>query len=86
MSVRDVESESATVAIERTAASVFAVIDDIRNVGFHMTQRSSMAMLGSKLKLEVLSPQPSRSTSPNPLSSTSRIVKRSGAPLGLPDY
>ena len=58
MSVRDVESESATVAIERTAASVFAVIDDIRNVGFHMTQRSSMAMLGSKLKLEVLSPQP----------------------------
>ncbi len=52
------KSHRATVAIERAAESVFAFIDDIRNVGFHMTERSSMAMLGSKLNLDVLSPPP----------------------------
>jgi len=44
--------------IRASAESVFAYIDDIRNVGWHMTERSSMAMMGSKLKLEVLSEQP----------------------------
>ena len=58
MSVSDVKSETATVAIERTAESVFAFIDDIRNVGFHMSEQSSMAMMGSKLRLEILSAQP----------------------------
>jgi hypothetical protein len=50
-----VKSEHTTTAIERTAESVFAFIDDMRNVGFHMSEQSSMAMMGSKLKLEVLS-------------------------------
>jgi hypothetical protein len=34
---------------------VFAHIDDIRNLGWHMTGRSSMAMMGSRLRLEILS-------------------------------
>src|SRR5215468_9482714 len=46
-----------TVDIEAPAESVFAYIDDIRNVGWHMTERSSMAMMGSRLKLEILSKQ-----------------------------
>ena len=58
MSVSEVKTESATVAIERTAERVFAFIDDIRNVGFHMSEQSSMAMMGSKLRLEILSAQP----------------------------
>ena len=58
MSGGDVKSESATVAIERTAESVFAFIDDIRSVGFHMSEQSSIAMMGSKLKLEILSARP----------------------------
>src|SRR5262249_46326696 len=58
MSVSNVKSKSATVAIERTAESVFAFIDDIWNVGFHMSEQSSMAMMGSQLKLETLSAQP----------------------------
>ena len=44
--------------IRAPAETVFAYIDDIRNVGWHMTERSSMAMMGSKLKLEILSEQP----------------------------
>jgi uncharacterized membrane protein len=46
------------VDIEAPAQSVFSYVDDIRNVGWHMTDRSSMAMLGSRLKLEILSEQP----------------------------
>lgn len=48
---------SETVEIQVPAQEVFAHIDDIRNVGWHMTERSSMAMMGSKLTLEVLSGQ-----------------------------
>jgi hypothetical protein len=44
--------------IRASAESVFGYVDDIRNVGWHMTERSSMAMMGSKLKLEILSGQP----------------------------
>ena len=47
-----------TAEILATAESVFAYVDDIRNVGLHMTGRSSMAMMGSRLKLEILSNQP----------------------------
>jgi len=47
-----------TVEIKAPAESVFAYVDDIRNVGWHMTKRSSMAMMGSRLKLEILSKQP----------------------------
>ncbi len=49
---------SETVEIRAPAEKVFAHIDDIRNVGWHMSEQSSMAMMGSKLKLEVLSEQP----------------------------
>jgi hypothetical protein len=44
--------------IRAPAEDVFAYVDDIRNVGWHMTERSSMAMMGSRLKLEILSEQP----------------------------
>lgn len=46
-----------SVAIEAPAEHVFGYVDDMRNVGWHMTDRSSMAMLGSRLKLEILSEQ-----------------------------
>ena len=46
-----------TVDIRALADSVFAYVDDIRNVGWHMTDRSSVAMMGSRLKLEILSEQ-----------------------------
>jgi len=49
-----------TVEIKAPAESVFAYVDDIRNVGWHMTERSSMAMMGSRLKLEILSKQVNR--------------------------
>jgi hypothetical protein len=48
-----------TVGIEAPAETVFAYGDDIRDVGWQMTERSSMAMMGSRLKLEILSEQPS---------------------------
>ena len=47
-----------TAEIRATAESVLAYVDDIRHVGWHMTERSSMAMMGSRLKLEILSEQP----------------------------
>jgi hypothetical protein len=47
-----------TAQILAPAERVFAYVDDIRNVGWHMTERSSMAMMGSRLKLEILSKQP----------------------------
>lgn len=46
-----------TVDIQALAESVFAYVDDIRHVGWHMTERSAMAMMGSRLKLEILSEQ-----------------------------
>jgi uncharacterized membrane protein len=48
-----------TVDIQAPAETVFAYVDDVRNVGWHMTERSSMAMMGSRLKLEILSEHPS---------------------------
>jgi hypothetical protein len=49
---------SETVEIRAPAEAVFAHVDDIRNLGWHMTSRSSMAMMGSRLRLDVLSDQP----------------------------
>jgi hypothetical protein len=49
---------SETVEIQAPAQEVFAHIDDIRNVGWHMTEESSMAMMGSRLTVEVLSERP----------------------------
>jgi hypothetical protein len=46
-----------TVDIQEPAERVFAYIDDIRNLGWHMTEQSSMAMMGSRLRLEILSDQ-----------------------------
>lgn len=46
-----------TVQILAPAERVFGYVDDMRNVGWHMTERSSSAMLGSRLKLEILSEQ-----------------------------
>ena len=46
-----------TVDIKASAESVFAYVDDIRNIGWHMTERSSMAMMGSRLELEIVSEQ-----------------------------
>jgi hypothetical protein len=47
-----------TIEIRAPAEAVFAHVDDIRNLGWHMTGQSSMAMMGSRLKLEILSDQP----------------------------
>src|SRR5262245_16639316 len=49
---------SEALNIRAPAGMVFAYIDDIRNVGWHMTERSSMARMGSRLRLEVVSRQP----------------------------
>ena len=48
---------SETVEIRAPAETVFAHIDDIRNLGWHMTNQSSMALMGSRLRLEMLSDQ-----------------------------
>jgi Polyketide cyclase / dehydrase and lipid transport len=48
---------SETVEIEAPAARVFAHVDDIRSLGSHMTKRSSMAMMRSRLRLEILTDQ-----------------------------
>jgi hypothetical protein len=52
-----VRSASESVVIETPAAAVFAHVDDMANIGGHMTERSSMLMIGSSLKLELASSQ-----------------------------
>ena len=42
---------SETVEIRSPAEAVFAHVDDIRNLGWHMTSRSSMAIMGSRRSL-----------------------------------
>jgi hypothetical protein len=49
-------SRSAT--IEAPAGHVFAYVDDIRNLARHMSERGSMPMMGSKLTLEIVTPEP----------------------------
>lgn len=49
-------SRSAT--IDAPAERVFAYVDDIRNLARHMSEHGSMPMLGSKLALEIVTPQP----------------------------
>jgi len=49
---------SETVDVRATPDAVFAHVDDIKHLGWHMTGQSSMAMMGSRLKLEILSDQP----------------------------
>jgi hypothetical protein len=49
-------SRSAT--IDAPAERVFAYVDDIRNLARHMSERGSMLMMGSKLRLEIVTPEP----------------------------
>ena len=49
---------SRSVTIEAPAERVFAYVDDIRNLARHMSESGSMPMMGSKLKLEIMTPQP----------------------------
>ena len=48
-------SRSATIAA--ATELVFAYVDDIRNLARHMSESRSMPMMGSKLTLEILSPE-----------------------------
>ena len=45
---------SRSITIEAPAERVFAYVDDIRNVARHMSESRSMPMMGSKLKLEIM--------------------------------
>lgn len=49
---------SESVVIAAPAERTFAYVDDIRHLAAHMSETSSMAMMGSKLKLEIVSPRP----------------------------
>ena len=49
---------SRSVTIEAPAERVFAYVDDIRNLARHMSENRSMPMMGSKLKLEIMTPEP----------------------------
>ncbi len=48
---------SRSVTIEASAERVFAYVDDIRNLARHMSESSSMPMMGSKLELEFMTPE-----------------------------
>src|SRR5262245_1464593 len=54
---RDVPRLSRTVEVAAAPPTVFAYLDDIRHVGEHMA-RGSLALLGGRLRLEVVSPAP----------------------------
>ena len=49
---------SRSVLIEAPAEHVFAYVDDIRNLARHMSESRSMPMMGSKLQLEIITPEP----------------------------
>lgn len=65
-------SRSAT--IEAPAERVFIYVDDIRNLARHMSERGSMPMIGSKLALEIVTPEPT---------GVGAIYRYSGRMLGL---
>lgn len=52
------KSTHKTIAIQASPEKVFAQMDDFSKTGMHMSE-SSMMMMGSKLTLEQLSPNPS---------------------------
>ena len=66
---------SRTVTIEAPAERVFAYVDDIRNLARHMSEGRSMAMMGSKLKLEIMTPEPT---------DVGAVYRYSGRMVGLP--
>ena len=49
---------SRTALINASPEQVFAYVDDIRNLARHMSESPSMPMMGSKLKLEIVTPEP----------------------------
>ena len=65
---------SESVEIAASSDVVFTYVDDIRNVGMHMTERSSMPMMGSKLRLEVL---------PGPQTGEGATYRYSGTVMGF---
>lgn len=48
---------SRSAVIDAPAERVFAYSDDIRNLARHMSEASSMPLMGSKLSLEIITPQ-----------------------------
>lgn len=50
-------SMSRSITIAAPASRVFAYVDDIRNMARHMSGERSMAMMGSRLTLEVVTPE-----------------------------
>lgn len=65
-------SRSAT--IEAPAERVFIYVDDIRNLARHMSERGSMPVIGSKLALEIVTPEPT---------GVGAVYRYSGRMLGL---
>jgi hypothetical protein len=51
-------SLSRSASIAAPAERVFAYADDIRNLARHMSESRSLPMMGSKLKLEIMTPEP----------------------------
>jgi len=49
---------SRSALIDAPAERVFAYVDDIRNLARHMSESGSMPMMGSKLALEIVTPEP----------------------------
>lgn len=49
---------SRSASIAAPAERVFAYVDDIRNLARHMSESGSMPLMGSKLKLEIMTPEP----------------------------
>lgn len=55
----DMPGLTRTVTIGAPAERVFSYVDDIRNLARHMSERGSTPLMGSKLKLEILTAYPS---------------------------
>ena len=49
---------SRTALVGASTEQVFAYVDDIRNLARHMSENPSMPMMGSKLTLEIVTPEP----------------------------
>ena len=55
---------SRSASIAAPAERVFAYVDDIRNLARHMSESRSMPMMGSKLTLEIMTPDTTASARP----------------------
>lgn len=63
-----------SVTIEAPAERVFDYVDDIRNLARHMSESRSMPMMGSKLKLEIMTTE---------LTGVGAVYRYSGRMMGL---